>query len=94
LAFGVVLEDAYLIESTSLVNRPGSVRACLKDVVRLRHADCDEGWVLTAHCSVRQTTWSGAKEGQNGKHPAMLVGRLGQAELLEDLASKTHSLSR
>src|SRR4029453_16259902 len=31
------------------------------------------------------TVWSGAEEGEDGQHPAVLVGRLGQAEFLEDL---------
>src|SRR4029450_11549982 len=31
------------------------------------------------------TAWSGAEEGEDGQYPAVLVGRLGQAQLLEDL---------
>jgi hypothetical protein len=31
------------------------------------------------------TAWSGAEERQDGQYPAVLVGRLGEAELLEDL---------
>jgi hypothetical protein len=78
LAFEVVLEDASRIESTSLVNRSGSGRAGLKTLSACGTRGCEEGRVLPAHCSAsRQTTWSGAKEGQNGKHPAVLVGRLG-----------------
>jgi hypothetical protein len=33
----------------------------------------------------RRTGWLGTKEGQDGQHAAVLVGRLGQAELLKDL---------
>jgi hypothetical protein len=47
---------------------------------------CDVGPVLLwplKHWDA--TAWSGVEEGQDGKHAAVLVGRLGEAELLEDL---------
>src|SRR5918995_5966773 len=84
VTFGWCWTRASRTESTSLVNRSGSVRAPSQDLVRLRHTPFDEGPVRTWPLE-RPAAWSGAKEGQDGQHPAMLVGRLGQAELLEDL---------
>jgi hypothetical protein len=47
---------------------------------------CDEGpvllWPLQRWDSM---AWLGAEEGEDGQHPAVLVGRLGEAEFLEDL---------
>jgi hypothetical protein len=34
---------------------------------------------------VAMKAWSGAEGGENCQHPAVLVGRLGEAEFLEDL---------
>jgi hypothetical protein len=54
--------------------------------VRLRHTRSDEGPVSFRPLKRSDSkARSGAEEGEDGEHPAMLVGRLGQVELLEDL---------
>jgi hypothetical protein len=75
LAFGVRWMGACRMESSSLVNRLGSGRAHPHDLGRLHHTCCDEGLVL--FWSLKRwdwTAWSGAEEGEDGQHPAVLVG--------------------
>ena len=59
------------MESTSLVNRSGSGRACPKTVSD-RGTRCDEGPDLAVGVLLWMV-WSGAEEGEDGEHPAVLV---------------------
>jgi hypothetical protein len=75
LAFRMAWMGACWIESTSLVNRSGSGTSPPHDLVRLRRMHCAERlvpfWPVEA---LGSTGWSGAEEGEDGQHPAVLVG--------------------
>src|SRR4029453_12883594 len=50
---------------------------------RMESASCPKPDAPAAHAPTK--AWSGAEEGEDGQHAAVLIGRLGEAELPEDL---------
>src|SRR4029450_7102683 len=76
---GMAADDALVLAETVAAGRPLNLAQRNSTEPYGEHFPL---WPLTRRDS---TARSGAEEGEDGQHPAMLVRRLGQVELLEDL---------